>query len=120
MQTPQTPSQKSALHKLPCEPCNSGSITLNRTQAQQLLQDIPQWNLTEDATWLERRFHFQDYAHTVAFVQKVATLAEAQGHHPDISFTWGKCHIRIQTHKIHGLHKNDFILAARINQISQT
>ena len=69
-----------ALHNQQCEPCNSSAIALNRTQAEQLLWNIPQWDLTEDTKWLERLFHFQDYKETVAFVQKVAALAEKQGH----------------------------------------
>jgi len=66
---------------------------------------------------LEREFKFKDFAAALAFTNKVGALAEAEGHHPDICLSWGKVKVIIWTHKINGLHENDFILAAKIDGI---
>ena len=59
---------------------------------------------------------FKNFMAALAFVNKIGEIAEAEGHHPDIGVGWGYCNIRVQTHAIGGLHENDFILAAKINQ----
>ena len=61
----------------------------------------------------------QAIAATLAFVNKVGDLAEAEGHHPDITFGWGYCSVLFYTHKIKGLHQNDFIMAAKVNDIAE-
>ena len=71
--------------------------------------------LADGAGRIERKLSFGDFAATLAFVNRVGELAEAEGHHPDISFGWGYCDITLYTHKIGGLHENDFIMAAKIN-----
>ena len=68
-------------------------------------------------SWIEREFKFRDFATSLAFVDKVGALAESEGHHPDITFGWGYAKVVLYTHKIHGLHQNDFILAAKINEL---
>ena len=62
---------------------------------------------------LERRYTFKDFAQALAFVKKVGAVAEAEGHHPDLYLAWGKCKIEIWSHKIKGLTKSDFVLAAK-------
>ena len=100
-----------------CVPCKGGILPMSEIQAKVFQEQTPDWQLTEDATHLERDFKFADFASAQSFVNKVGNLAEQEGHHPDISFGWGYAHITIFTHKIKGLHENDFILAAKINAL---
>jgi 4a-hydroxytetrahydrobiopterin dehydratase len=67
---------------------------------------------------IERRFRFKEFSSAMEFARKVGELAEREGHHPDIAFGWGYCTVSFQTHKIHGLHENDFIMAAKVNALS--
>ena len=66
----------------------------------------------------ERKFEFADFAEAMAFVQKVGGLAEREGHHPDVTFGWGYCAVSFHTHKIKGLHENDFIMAAKVDALT--
>ena len=75
------------------------------------------WNLNDDFTRLSRRFEFEDFRKAMEFVNRVAELAEEQGHHPDIAIHWNKVDLVLWTHKIGGLHENDFILAAKVNRL---
>lgn len=99
-----------------CTPCKGGIPPLTRKEAEIFLQDTPDWELTEDATKISRSFKFKGYGPTRDFVNKVADLAEQENHHPDIFFGYGICKVDIHTHKIKGLHENDFILAAKIDE----
>jgi len=101
-----------------CTPCRGGIPPLTRAEAERLLAETPGWTLAEDATRIERTFKFRDFAEAFHFVEKVAELAEAEDHHPDITFGWGYCKIVLYTHKIKGLHENDFILAAKIGGLT--
>ena len=101
-----------------CEPCRGGVPPLNLSECQALLEHTPNWTLCENSSKLERIFTFQNFIDALSFVNSVAEVAEAENHHPDISFGWGYCKIVLFTHKIDGLHKNDFIMAAKINQIT--
>jgi pterin-4a-carbinolamine dehydratase len=65
-----------------------------------------------------RTFKFKDFAEAFAFIKRAGDLAEAEGHHPDISFGWGYATISLQTKKIKGLHENDFIMAAKLDQLA--
>ncbi|NQV55811.1 MAG: 4a-hydroxytetrahydrobiopterin dehydratase [Rhodospirillales bacterium] len=100
-----------------CIPCQGGIPPLDAREADAFLKQIPGWSLSPGAHHVEREFNFDDFVQTLAFVNEVGRLAEAEGHHPDISFGWGYCAITIYTHKIDGLHENDFILAAKINDL---
>ena len=101
-----------------CVPCRGGIPPLPRSDAEELLRDVPGWTLDEHATQIERSFRFKDFAGALAFVNRVGALAEAEDHHPDITFGWGYCRIVFQTHKIKGLHENDFIMAAKVNDLA--
>ena len=101
-----------------CTPCRGGIPPLPREDAEQLLADAPGWTLAADARHIERDFKFPDFAAALAFVNRVGEVAEAEGHHPDLSFGWGYCRVVWQTHKIKGLHENDFIMAAKVNALS--
>ncbi len=100
-----------------CVPCQGGIPPLTRDQAEFFARETPEWTLSEDATRIMRQFQFDDFAGSFEFVSRVSMLAEAEGHHPDISFGWGYVDIMIFTHKIKGLHENDFILAAKIDEL---
>lgn len=86
-------------------------------EAKARMDQVPGWELNEDGTRIERCFSFGNFRTALDFVNDVGELAEAEGHHPEIHFGWGYCRIEIYTHKIAGLHENDFILAAKINRL---
>lgn len=101
-----------------CTPCQGGVSPMEKAEAEKYLKDVSGWELRENATKIEKTFKFKDYKQTFDFVKQVADLAETEDHHPDIFFGYGTCRVEIQTHKIGGLHENDFILAAKINEVA--
>lgn len=101
-----------------CVPCRGGIPPLSRFEATPLLKETPGWTMSADDVWIERTFKFPDFKTSMEFVTKVGGLAEDEGHHPDITFGWGYAKVVLYTHKIHGLHQNDFILAAKINKLA--
>jgi 4a-hydroxytetrahydrobiopterin dehydratase len=100
-----------------CTPCRGGVPPLTREQADLLSAQAPDWQLVDDAHRIERGFRFKDFRDALNFVQEVGELAEAEGHHPNISFGWGNATVSLQTKKIKGLHENDFIMATKIDRI---
>ena len=96
-----------------CIPCRKGADPLEPEAARKLAREIPDWSLQDNATRIERNYPFKNFAQAFAFVGKVAAIAEAADHHPDIGFGWGYARLSLQTHSIGGLHENDFIIAAR-------
>jgi len=101
-----------------CTPCRGGVPPLTRAEAERLLRETPGWTLDADATRIERTFTTADFASALALVEKIAEIAEGEGHHPDICFGWGYCRVVFYTHKIKGLHENDFIMAAKVNALA--
>ena len=101
-----------------CVPCQGGIPPLPRAEAQKLLKETPGWTLSGDATRINRKFTFPDFAAAQKFVNEVGDLAEREGHHPDITFGWGYADVLFFTHKIKGLHENDFIMAAKVNALA--
>ena len=102
------------LNKQKCVPCEGGLEPLSATQAQHYLSQLSGWNISNDGKWLCRKWQFHTFKEALAFVNRVAGLAESEGHHPDIRFGWGYAELTLQTHAINGLHENDFILASKI------
>jgi 4a-hydroxytetrahydrobiopterin dehydratase len=100
-----------------CTPCRGGVPPLARDQAEGYLEQAEDWQLLDDGRRIERAFKLKNFREALAFVDRVGALAEAEGHHPDISFGWGYARISLSTHKIKGLHENDFIMAAKINRV---
>lgn len=98
-----------------CVPCRGGVPPLSADQAKGYGEETPHWTLDGAATRIERRFAFGDFVAALDFVNRLGALAEEEGHHPDISFGWGYCNVVLYTHKIKGLHENDFIMAAKID-----
>ena len=100
-----------------CTPCRGGIPPLTREQAQLFHVQAPEWQLLEEARRIERSFRFGNFREALTFVQEIGELAEAEGHHPNISFGWGNATVSLQTKKIEGLHENDFIMATKIDRI---
>ncbi len=100
-----------------CTPCRGGIPPLTLSEAEALLPQAPGWQLLDNGVRLERRFTFKTFAAALAFVNRVGDLAETEGHHPDIAFGWGYANVLFYTHKINGLHENDFIMASKANQL---
>jgi 4a-hydroxytetrahydrobiopterin dehydratase len=102
-----------------CVPCRGGVAPFPKDEAESILAETPGWKLAGDATRIERKFLFRDFALAMEFARKVGELAEREGHHPDISFGWGYCSVTFFTHRIRGLHENDFIMAAKVNALGE-
>lgn len=104
------------LRKRHCKPCEGGTPPLTPKEAAAYLEQLADgWELHEGK--LRRRFTFPDFKETMVFVNKVADIAEKEGHHPDLRVSYGKVLIELWTHTIKGLSENDFILAAKIDEI---
>jgi 4a-hydroxytetrahydrobiopterin dehydratase len=101
-----------------CTPCRGGIPPLTAVEVGELHTQVPRWTVREDARAIERTFRFESFTKAFAFVQKVAELAEQEGHHPDVTFGWGYASISLQTKKIRGLHENDFIMAAKVDALA--
>ncbi len=100
-----------------CEPCRGDVTPMDHDRAAELLAQVPGWELSQDGTSISRTFKFTNWVETLDFVRWVGHAAEQSGHHPDIAFGWGYATVKFYTHKIEGLHENDFIMAARSNRI---
>jgi 4a-hydroxytetrahydrobiopterin dehydratase len=101
-----------------CVPCEGGVDPMTKADAEaMLLFHVKDWVLSQDAKSISKKFEFKNFAEALAFVNKVGAIAESEGHHPDIELGWGKVNITLTTHAIGGLSQNDFIVAAKINNI---
>jgi 4a-hydroxytetrahydrobiopterin dehydratase len=108
----------SSLAEKTCTPCRGGVPPLTREEAESLHGQAPDWTLQDDAHRLERTFPFRNFREALTFVEQVGALAEAEGHHPDVSFGWGYATVSLRTKKIKGLHENDFIMAAKFDRLT--
>lgn len=104
-----------------CEACRADAPRVSDEELKVLLRQIPDWVpvVRDGILRLEREFSFANFAQALAFTNRVGALAEAAGHHPAILTEWGKVTVTWWTHKIKGLHKTDFILAARTDDVAQ-
>lgn len=102
-----------------CEACRVGAPRLSLTELDELLPQIPSWALVsqDGILQLSRVFEFANFVEAQAFTNKVADIAEKNGHHPALLLEWGKVTVRWWTHKIHGLHHNDVVMAAKTDKI---
>jgi 4a-hydroxytetrahydrobiopterin dehydratase len=108
----------SKLAKKKCIPCEGGVEPLALSHATELKKELHEdWMLIDDAHLLVREFRCKDFAEAMNFANKVAVIAEEENHHPDLNIAWGSVGVELSTHAIHGLSENDFILAAKIDQI---
>ena len=100
-----------------CVPCRGGIPPVEPAKAQELLEQLDQgWALNSDGH-LERAYSFKNFSEALDFVNKVGSIAEEQGHHPDLYLAWGKCKVEIWTHKIQGLTESDFFFAAKADRV---
>lgn len=96
---------------------HAGQRPLEPDEAHELAREVPRWTLHQDH--LEREFQFADFDEAMAFVLQVAEVARETDHHPDIHVNYNRVRLELSTHKIGGLSRNDFIVAARIDQLLQ-
>ncbi len=100
-----------------CIPCEGNTPALTHDKIVNYLKDTQGWNVIED-TKIEKNLTFIDFKHALGFINEVGDLAEFEGHHPDLNLhNWNKVTITLSTHAIKGLSENDFIMAAKIDQI---
>lgn len=99
-----------------CVPCRGGVPPLAGGDLEELARQVPGWEVVEEHH-LKREFRFEDFREALEFVNRVGALAEEQGHHPDVSFGWGRAEVVIFTHAIDALTESDFILAAKVNKL---
>jgi|TARA_B100001094_G_C17722645_1_gene572707 4a-hydroxytetrahydrobiopterin dehydratase len=103
-----------------CIPCEGGIPAFDRSEIHKYLKKVDGWDVKNDkekSYFLIKEFKFKNFIESQNFVNSVSAVAEREGHHPDISFGWGYCKIKIFTHSIKGLAESDFILAAKIDKI---
>lgn len=103
-----------------CKPCEGGVCPLEESDTIQQLDQVPGWQLTEDKLSIVRHLKFKNFVATMSFINAMAEMAEQQGHHPDFSAGYNYCKVIYTTHAIGGLSENDFICAAKINQLLDT
>ena len=102
-----------------CTACRGDSPRASDSVIQELKPQVPDWTIVERESIprLERVFRFRNFADALAFTNRVGALAEAEGHHPAILTEWGQVTVTLWTHKIRALHRNDFLMAAKIDSL---
>lgn len=111
-------NQPDSLVAKKCLPCEGGVPPLSRSDCERLLAQLSsEWRLSPDGTELQRELVFKDFFRMMSFVNALAHVANAEDHHPDLAIGYNYCRIRYTTHAIGGLSENDFICAAKIDQL---
>ena len=103
-----------------CTPCEGGVLPFDISEIHKYQKKVDGWDITRDEKkifFLNKKFIFKNFLDSQKFINDVGKISENEGHHPDIKFGWGYAEIKITTHAIQGLSENDFILAAKIDQI---
>jgi 4a-hydroxytetrahydrobiopterin dehydratase len=108
-----------ALSQMRCVACRKDAPTVTEAEIAQLHPEVPDWELVEidGIKRLRRVFSFDDFAQALDFTTKVGEVAEAEAHHPALLTEWGRTTVTWWTHKIRGLHRNDFIMAAKTDEL---
>ncbi|PJE58152.1 MAG: 4a-hydroxytetrahydrobiopterin dehydratase [Candidatus Portnoybacteria bacterium CG10_big_fil_rev_8_21_14_0_10_36_7] len=103
-----------------CIPCEQGGDPMNASQISNYTSQVPQWEVIdkENVAKLMRKFKFKNFIEAISFADKVGALAEKNGHHPKLIVEWGKVTVFWWTHAVGGLHRNDFIMAAKTDDLS--
>ena len=109
----------SELSGMYCTACRGDEPTLTDAEVAELRPRVPEWHVVqrEGIKRLERVFRFRNFAQALAFTNRVGEQAEEEGHHPALLTEWGKVTVTWWTHKIGGLHRNDFIMAAKTDEL---
>jgi len=110
------------LAKKTCVPCEGGVPPASEREIAEYLEQVPEWEVVErdGVKSLERSFRFDDFASALEFTNRVGAAAEEQGHHPLLATTWGKVTVTWWTHAIRGLHENDFVMAAKTDELFES
>ena len=109
------------LEKSKCVPCESfGMQPFSRQEAKRHLAEVPEWTLAEDALSISRHITFKGFKSVMFFVNALAFLSEKEGHHPDLKLGYNYCTVAYSTHAIKGLSLNDFICAAKVDQLLES
>lgn len=109
----------SELYQEACQPCRDDSPQVPQDEIRSLLEALPGWSILmrDGVAQLERKFEFADFKQALAFTNQVGELAEQEDHHPKLCTEWGSVVVTWWTHKINGLHRNDFLMAARTDRL---
>ena len=106
------------LTKKHCVFCEEGGTPMNESQENKNMKQVPGWILTKKGTHkIAKQFKFEDFKKAMEFVNKIADLAESEGHHPDIKIVYNKVRLDLFTHAVGGLSENDFIMASKIDKL---
>jgi len=100
-----------------CVPCEEGTVPLTREKAEESLKQLNDWTLSADGKSISREIKFKNFLEAMHFANNIAQVAELENHHPDLLIKWGSVGVTLSTHSIGGLSDNDFILAAKIDQL---
>jgi 4a-hydroxytetrahydrobiopterin dehydratase len=101
-----------------CVACEGGVPPLTPGEIERYKPEVSEWTVAPDNLSISREFSFKDFKEAMSFADKIGVLAEEEGHHPDLTVSWGKVGVHLTTHAIKGLSENDFILAAKIDRIN--
>ncbi|MSR70675.1 4a-hydroxytetrahydrobiopterin dehydratase [Candidatus Kaiserbacteria bacterium] len=108
----------SELAKRKCVPCEEGGEPLNPDQVEVLMQQLsPEWMLIDQHRMLARTFRFKNFQEALDMANKIGKIAEEENHHPDLTVAWGSLGVELMTHAMDGLSENDFIVAAKIDEL---
>jgi 4a-hydroxytetrahydrobiopterin dehydratase len=104
-----------------CTPCEGGVLPFDISEIHKYQKKVDGWDIIKNEKkifYLCKKYEFKNFLESKIFINKVGDISENEGHHPDISFGWGYAEIKITTHAVEGLSENDFILAAKIDQLT--
>ena len=110
----------SELSKKKCVRCEGNIPPFDKSEIHNYLKKVDGWEVKsnqDNSFYLVKEFNFKDFKESQNFINKIGDIAEQENHHPDLSFGWGYCKVKISTHAIKGLAESDFILAAKIDEI---
>jgi 4a-hydroxytetrahydrobiopterin dehydratase len=102
-----------------CMACEGNAAPLTAVEAEVLMKQLQGWTLSPDAKKISKEFRFKNFLEAMSFANALTPIAEAEGHHPDLSIGWGRVVIELSTHAIGGISENDFILAAKIDRLQR-
>ena len=101
-----------------CQACSGNTTKFDEKQISDNLSKLNSWSVNDEQKMIYKKFNFKTFKQALNFTNKVGEIADLEGHHPDISLGWGYSLVMLHTHAIQGLSINDFIIAAKIDEIS--
>ena len=103
-----------------CVPCEGGIPSKTSAEVDEALRSLDGWDAREEATQIHKHYRFKDFVEAMRFVNALAALAEAEGHHPDFAVHWNTVDVTLWTHAVGGLSENDFIVAAKTDALPES